>query len=179
MIPTDKQIYELWEIHHFPPEKRIHVAFVDKVALFFAKKMKKIQHVQINEELLHASALTHDIDKNAKKLPGEHHPDAGVRILKEAGMNEIAQVVVTHPLHAILDPTISPKTWEQKFLFLADKMVKYEIITVDKRFDLWRAEDMSEEAKQILEECYPKVKKLERKILTSLHVLAEDIAFLA
>jgi len=179
MIPTDKQIYDLWDQYQFPPEKRIHVIFVEKVALFFARKINERQHIHINEELLHAAALTHDIDKNAKKLSGEHHPDSCVRILIEANMEEVARVVATHPLHTILNSSLCPKTWEEKFLFLADKMVKYEIITVDKRFDLWRAEEMSEDARIVLEECYPKVKQLEEEILTQINVLPADVAFLA
>ena len=178
MIPTDKQIQDLWRKYRFPVEKQTHVVLVEKVALFFARSIVKKIHVPINEELLHAAALVHDIDKNAPKLPGEHHPDAGVRILNDAGMKEVARLVAKHPLHSILDPVIAPSSWEEKLLFLADKMVKYEIITVDKRFDLWRAEDLSPDARKILNECYPKVKKLEEEILTLINVLPADVAFL-
>jgi len=179
MIPTDKQIQSLWQKYQFPPEKRIHVRLVDKVALFLAGKIIQKTHANINKELLHAAALTHDIDKNAPKLPGEHHPDACVRILKEEGMEEVAQIVAKHPLHVILDPAISPSSWEEKLLFLADKMVKYEILTVDKRFDLWRTESLPPEARKILDDSYPKVKKLEAEIATLIGVLPADVAKLA
>jgi putative nucleotidyltransferase with HDIG domain len=179
MIPTDKQIHDLWERYKFPPEKRTHVKFVDKAASFLAKKIIEKIHVTINLRLLHVAALLHDIDKNAKKLLSERHPDACVRILNEEGMEDVAKVVATHPLHAILNSSICPKTWEQKLLFLADKMVKYEIITVDKRFDLWRAENLPDEGRKVLEECYPKVKKLEQEILTIIDILPKDVAILA
>ena len=176
MIPTDKQIHDLWDQYHFPSEKRTHVKYVDKVAQLLGGQLMNAAHIQMNLPLLHAAALTHDIDKNAEKLPGEQHPDACVRILEEKGMEEVAKIVKTHPLHAILDLSIAPKTWEEKLLFLSDKMVKYEVITVDKRFDLWRAEDLAPEVRKMLEESYPKVKLLEHEIFSQIGMNPVDVA---
>ena len=100
-----------------------------------------------------------------KKLPGEKHPDAGVRILRQEGMGEVADLVKTHSVHAILDPAIAPKTIEQKLLFLADKMVKQEVIGVDARFRQWNAEDLPPEDVAIFKQAHPKVKDLEAEIL--------------
>jgi putative nucleotidyltransferase with HDIG domain len=173
MVPTKSQAEMLWAKYHMPDNKRIHVSLVARVAMFFATKFP------VDKKLLLAAALLHDIDKGAPPKGGERHPDTAVRILREENMNEVADVVKTHPLHAILDPVIMPKTWEEKLLFLADKMVKYEILTVDKRFDLWRAEDLSTDARKILEDSYPKVKQLEGEILTIIDILPIDVAFLA
>jgi putative nucleotidyltransferase with HDIG domain len=172
MIPTEAQAKALWITYHVPDNKQIHLTLVARVARFLAGKF------QVDIKLLTAAALLHDIDKAVPKLPGEKHPDTAVRLLREEHMEEVGDIVKTHPLHAILDSAISPKTWEEKLLFLADKMVKYEIITVDKRFDLWRAENLSQDAKKILEESYPKVKQLEREILTRIKVQPSDVAFL-
>jgi len=180
MIPSDNQVHALWDKYRLPDKKRLHVTLVSKVALFFAHKLKqKDPHAVINEPLLRASALLHDIDKNAPKLRGEQHPDACVRILEEEGMDEVARLVRTHPLHAIINPEISPKTTEERLLFLADKMVKYEIITVDKRFDLWRSEPLAPEVRAMIEACYPKVKELEYDIFQKLGVKPSSIAQVA
>ncbi|MBI5619911.1 hypothetical protein HY950_03045, partial [Candidatus Gottesmanbacteria bacterium] len=80
------------------------------------------------------------------------------------GMEEVAALVKAHPLHAILDPLTAPKTWEEKILFLADKMVKYKIIGVDGRFALWNAEHLPAGQQAILDASYPKVKELEKEI---------------
>lgn len=158
MIPTEKQVKVLWEKYQLPENKRRHVTLVARVARNLSKKFN------VNRKLLIAGALLHDIDKNAKKLPGERHPDTAVRILTEEGMSEVAGLVATHPLHAILDPRISPKTWEEKILYLADKMVKYEIITVDQRFKLWNDEHLPKDAQALLDAAYPKTKELEKEI---------------
>jgi len=144
MIPTEDEAKTLWDKYNLPEYKRRHVALVAKVAGFIATKFDQLgKFDKLDKPLLVAGALLHDIDKNIPKLPGEQHPDTGVRILRKEGMDEVADLVKTHPLHAILDPKITPKTWEEQILFLADKMVKLEIITVDQRFDLWRAENCS------------------------------------
>jgi putative nucleotidyltransferase with HDIG domain len=175
MIPTEEQIKALWEKYHLPEEKRIHVTLVARVADVLAQKCQASSvRCQVNISLLRAAALLHDIDKNAEKMPGEQHPDACVRILKEEGMEEVAMIVKTHPLHAILDPDITPTTWEEKILFLADKMVKYEIIGVDKRFALWKDEHLPPQAQEILDRSYPKVKALEKELfdLTNIDPMA-------
>lgn len=186
MIPSDKLVEELWDRYMLPEEKRTHVTLVARVAVFLGNILNerasgdgRSDAPKINLKLLEAAALLHDIDKAAPKLPGERHPDTAVRILRAEGMNEVADIVVTHPLHAILDPKISPKTWEQKLLYLADKMVKYDIVGVDKRFALWRDEQLPPDAQKILDESYPKVKKLEQEVFTLAGISLDDVVKLA
>ncbi len=175
MIPTEAQAKALWEKYALPERKRVHVGLVAAVALFFAREVIKTKQTVIDTSLLHAAALLHDIDKAVPRLEGESHPDTAVRILRQEDMEEVADVVVTHPLHAILDPAICPKTWEEKLLYLADKTVKFEIITVDRRFALWNAEKLPAGAQRILDETYPKVKRLEEEILGIIGIAPDDI----
>lgn len=179
MIPTEEQVKALWNTCHLPEKKRLHVTLVARVAVYLAQQINEVTNLQINKNLLQAAALLHDIDKAVPKLPGEQHPDTAVRILEEEGMSEVAAVVKTHSLHAILDPKLTPSTWEQKLLYLADKMVKYEIITVDKRFALWQKEDLSPDAVGILDASYPLVKNMEKEIFDLLGVDAAAVAKLA
>jgi predicted hydrolase (HD superfamily) len=179
MIPDDTAIKSLWDTHGLPDYKRTHVTLVAKVAVFLAKKVTEATDAHINIPLLYAAAMLHDIDKSVPKLPNEHHPDAGVRVLREAGYDEVADIVKTHPLHAILDQTISPKTWEERLLYLADKMVKLSIITVDERFALWRAEQLPPKAIEQLDRSYPKVKALEKEVFDLIHCVPGDAARLA
>ena len=180
MIPTEDQAKVLWNTYGLPEKKRLHVTLVTRVALFFARKSQEVGFVaDINIPLLRAGGLLNDIDKAVPRLPGEQHPDTAVRVLHEEGMDEVAEVVRRHPLHAIIDPALVPKTSEEKFLYLADKMVKFEILTVDQRFQLWRDEHLPPEAVKMLDACYPKVKELERQILSSIGVLPQEVASLA
>lgn len=166
MIPTEEQAKKLWDKYGLPERKRRHVTLVAHVAKLLATRLKaQSSKRKVNTMLLVAGALLHDIDKNAVKRPGERHPDAAVRILREEGMGEVADLVKMHPLHAILDTAIAPKTWEEKLLYLADKMVKDEVIGVDGRFALWNDERLPAEEQKILDAAYPKVKELEKEVL--------------
>lgn len=180
MIPTEEQARALWDKYNLPERKRKHVQIVAKVADELATKCQRSNvKCQINRELLRAGALLHDIDKNIPRLPGEQHPDTGVRILREEGMEEVANLVKIHSLHAILDPAMCPSSWEEKILYLSDKMVKDEIITVDRRFALWRREQLSQDAVRILDESYPRVKQLEKEIFSQIHIDPADVSRLA
>lgn len=179
MIPTEEQAKALWEKYQLPETKRKHVELVARVAHWLAQQINQLTNLPINQLLLRTGALLHDIDKNARKLPGERHPDAAVRILREEGMEEVAALVATHPLHAILDPAIAPDSWEEKTLYLADKMVKYDIISVDERFRLWNEEKWPPEARAVLSKAYPKVKELERELLGFIGMTPAQVAQLA
>lgn len=177
MIPSDAQITALWDTYDLPEYKRNHSLIVARVAVWFAGRLMQANPcLRINVEVLRAAALLHDIDKNAPKLPNEHHPDAGVRLLRQHGFLEVADLVKTHPLHALLDQTIAPKTWEEKLLYLSDKMVKHDVVTVDARFDLWRAESLPSSAYATLDAAYPLVKALEQEVCAAIGVRPSEIA---
>jgi len=170
----EKNVKKLWDKYDLPFKKRLHCQKVVEVALYIAKKLRG-KEVKIDEQLLSAAALLHDIDKNIEKLPGEHHPDAGVRVLKQEGMDEVAEVIRTHPLHMILDVKNPPKTIEQKILFLSDKMTRYECIGIEKRFLIWKKEDYNEESQAILDTSYPKVIALRDEILGNAGITEEEL----
>lgn len=164
-MKADHRIKDLWDRYDLPEYKRTHCLLVARVAEFLADRITKHDlRVKVDKKILLAAALLHDIDKNIPKLPGEKHPDAGVRVLKEEGMDNVAGLVASHPLHLIINPETAPKTWEEKILFLSDKMVKTAVISVDERFKLWRSEDMDQSARDILALSYPRVKDLEAEI---------------
>ena len=176
MIPTEDHAKQLWDKYNLPEGKRRHVALVARVAGLLAVQLVKLGKLdKLDKKLLLAAALLHDIDKNVEKRPGERHPDAAVRILREEGMGEVADIVKTHSVHAILDPAIAPKTWEEKLLFLADKMVKQDVIGVDARFRLWNDEHLPPEEQKILDAAYPRVKELEAEILELIGMVPGEV----
>lgn len=177
MIPTPEKARQLWNKYNLPERKRVHVQLVADVALFLSEKLCASDHsIYIDNNLLEVGALLHDIDKAIPKLPGEHHPETGVRILREEGMEEVADLIKYHSVQFIGDRDTEPKTWEEKLLFLSDKMVKQEVITVNKRFDLWFSEtELPEEQKKMLRTVFPKVKYLEKEIFDKIGIQPQDV----
>lgn len=178
MIPTQIESKKLWKKYNLPSQKCIHVQLVCDVALFLALKLQeKYPDMHINIPLLQAACLLHDIDKAIEKLPGERHPEGAVRVLHDHGYHEVASLVKHHSVHFIASEETAPHSIEEKLLFLSDKMVKYEVITVDKRFDLWlKEEDLPEKEKDMLKTVYPKVKQLEEEIFNSVGIVPQDMA---
>jgi len=175
MIPNEKEIYILWDTYALPSYKRIHCEKVAGVAMAIAQRINAKGEYRVNEPLLLAAALLHDIDKDIEKLAQERHPDAAVRVLQKDGMDEVAEVIRTHPLHMIINEKTAPKTREQQLLFLADKMTKFACIGVDERFALWKKEDADEMSQQILKESYPKVIALRDSILSDAGITEEEL----
>jgi uncharacterized protein len=174
MIPNDEQCRKLWDKYRVPEDKRRHLELVGKVADTIGCKLLVVG-CRLDAPLLKAAGLLHDIDKAEKQKTGEQHPDGAVRILKEAGFPEVADLVKNHALHMILDLQTKPATIEEKVLFLADKMVKYEIIGVDRRFQLWYDEKLPAEAMAVLDASYPIVKELENEIFNLAGITLKDL----
>lgn len=163
MIPTRDQCLLLFDRYQLPSTKKIHVEEVCRLALYFVDKLQQ-QKISVDRSLVEAAALLHDIDKAIPKKAGERHPDTAVRTLLELGFTQVAEVVKKHSVHLILDSNLMPKTWEEKIVFLADKMVKHEIIGVEHRFALWFKEQLPEQAVAELNASKPKVKALEQEV---------------
>ena len=175
MIPTSDQAISLWQTYALPEKKQKHSLLVASVALWLATQIEEHTKTRVAKELVYVAGLLHDIDKNISWKTGETHPDAGVRILRSLGYDEVATLVKKHPLHAILDPTITPVTLEEKIVYLADKMTKYEVISVDERFALWRAESLTPEEQSILSAAYPIVKQLELEICDMIQMSPDEM----
>ncbi len=175
MIPTPDQAILLWQTYALPERKQIHSLLVARVAKWIAEQIEQKKHLHIHKELLYVAGLLHDIDKNIPWKKGETHPDAGVRMLMSLGYDEVAMLIKKHPLHAIVDSELVPTTLEEKILYLADKMTKYEVISVDERFSLWRIEPLTPEERSILDAAYPKVKKLESEICDMIQMSSSEM----
>lgn len=177
MIPTRDICFSLWDTYNLPEKKRHHSQLVSELALFFTDQLNaKHPELEINRTLVEASALLHDIDKAIPRLEGETHPQTGVRILRSLNYSEVSDIIKHHSVTAILQEETKPKRWEEKVLFLADKMVKNAIISVDDRFALWFTEaDLPDKQKMLLRKCLPVVHSLEIEISQLLSVAPEHL----
>jgi len=174
MIPTPDQCRKLFDRFNLPSVKRIHVTEVARVAVFLAQKLKAAGE-DVNVALVEAAALLHDIDKAVPKKAGERHPDTGVRLLTDLGLTEVATIVRSHSVHSILDEAARPKSWEAKCVYLADKMVKHELVGIEHRFDLWFREDLPPQAVDELTASLPKVMALEQELYQCAKITYKDV----
>jgi len=76
--------------------------------------------------LAHRGGLLHDLVKLAPPPPGpaaDHGARAAVLLL-EHQQPALAEIANRHLLHLILDANRAPRTWEEKLVYLADKLVE-------------------------------------------------------
>jgi putative nucleotidyltransferase with HDIG domain len=112
MIPNEIQAKLLWDKYQLPEKKRIHMTIIADLAVFVANKLEEKNIATINIDLLRAGCLLHDIDKNIPRLSGESHPQTGVRVLKEEGLDEVASLIQYHSAHYISAHPFQPTTFQ-------------------------------------------------------------------
>lgn len=78
--------------------------------------------------LTHRGALLHDLAKiKAMERPPEQrmgHAELAARMLQDREEPLLAECARRHALFAILQPEITPRTWEEKLVYFADKLVE-------------------------------------------------------
>lgn len=127
-IPSRQESFQLLWQHNVPDNVIRHSIVVSRVAAEVAAELDK-KGKKVNLRLLDSSAILHDIGK----LQPEHEK-AGFNLLVKHGYREVAEVILTHPLHYILDRKNRPKTIEQKILHYADKRVMHhKVVPVKER----------------------------------------------
>ena len=168
MIPTKEECVELLHKHNVKEAKLKHTLLVEKVSVFLGKKLIEAG-IDIDLDILSKAALLHDIGKEEQRNSGICHSEAGSKICKNENIDgSICSIVRKHTLEKVdlLD------TWEEKVLFYSDKICKYEIIGIDKRFEPWF---LKTDDKEELIELKNKTKQIEKEIFSKLNIAPEDL----
>ncbi len=148
-----------------------HILKVEQIAVFLGEKLKG-KGINIDIDLLRVSALLHDIGKDLADHTKMDHVEAGVTILKEEGLSEIAEVIRKHPINAIVEEDKIPMTWEEKLVFYADRRAcEDQLVSVDERIlDLRRRYPSID---LFIAKAEPKIKQLEKEIFDKIDVDVE------
>ncbi len=151
-IPTREECLKLLNTYKVPEVVQKHSSWVNKVAVFIAKKLKE-KGVDINVELVDAASMLHDVLRavqfetliglsdeelaEAKRLQAKYsgirHEEAGYLELKEK-YPEVAEVIKVHNFKNMNNA----KTWEQKVVNYSDKRGFVDnTVTLKERFEEW------------------------------------------
>lgn len=175
-FPDDEHIRRWWQTFQLSARKRTHSIAVAYVAMYTADQATLLNaDIKVNKSALRAAALIHDLDSSLAQESGYTHTEKTSTWLRDHGYEGLAQCIVSHPVHTLLDPQTAPQTKEAIILFLADKMVKQTVIGIDARFAQWFTEDLPMVARQQLEMVYPQVVALRDDVLTTIGVQEKSI----
>ena len=168
-VPSEAECEQLWEQFQVPENIRAHCRLVAKIAVHLAGELRA-KGVDVNVELVRASALLHDLLKlQAQRTGGDEYRQVE-RVLAERGWPEAGSICRKHGLFSLLLPG-ELVSWEETLVFYADKRAKHvELVSIDARLD-----DLAERyvasnptAKAKIEACRPLLRALERALFSQI-----------
>lgn len=134
MAPDLEQCLRLLDEHRVPDHIRRHSQQVERVAGELGRAVKAVGGDGLDLSLLCAAALLHDIAKMACIETHLDHALEGARVLTEAGLGEIAELVGRHVRLGHWEPD-GPVT-AAELLNYSDKRVRHEtIVSLAERFE--------------------------------------------
>lgn len=166
---------ELLKTVRVPPHIVAHSTEVARCAVALARNLNGTGR-RLNEGLLWAGGLLHDIAKEISLKTGENHARLGAALLEQWGFGAVAPIVRDH---IELDPSMLEEPLSESVVVnYADKRVKHdEIVTLDVRFaDLVARYGKTPEKKAFLERRWALYKILERKLFAHTGIRPDRLA---
>ena len=153
-IPSDDEIFALMSDLGLADGIKEHCIVVKEIALDIVDKIKqKNPDVQIDEDVVEAGALLHDIGRT--RTHGIDHGYRGYMLMRDANIDErVARCALAHVLGGFdkedikhefpsesrdeIKISLMPKSIEEKIVCLADKQAEGTMqVTTKKRFSRW------------------------------------------
>jgi len=122
-LPTPDTCLEWLAEKDIPVNILSHSKMVANVAYLLAAWLRQVG-IPVDPLLAHRGGLLHDLDKVAARQQGRVHGELAHEWILANGWPELAEIVCRHPLFAIQDPYQKPRTWEERLVFYADKIVE-------------------------------------------------------
>jgi putative nucleotidyltransferase with HDIG domain len=124
-IPSEKQCYQLIDEMGMLTHIVAHSEQVCRVALCLSRDLV-FGGIQLNQDLIRAAAMLHDITKTRSFETKENHAETGAQYLIEKGYPEVGHIVAQH---VRLDQYFSSTTpVEAEIVNYADKRVLHDKI---------------------------------------------------
>lgn len=129
-IPPIEECRDIMEEHKMPANIKAHSFKVKDVSVFLTKELNK-KGKSLNEGLVEASALLHDIAKIYCLNSREKHNEVGADLLRTMGYGRVADVVEQH----INLWKKYKKLVEEEIVNYSDKRVMHDkIVSLQERF---------------------------------------------
>jgi len=128
-LPDLEESLGILHDHGVPQNVVEHSAAVAAVGFFLAERLRE-KGVPVDPLLVHRGGLLHDLDKIWSLKEGNNHGERAAEILEKLGYPKLGEIAKRH----VLRPERLPRTWEEKLVFLADKLVEgKEVVGIRRR----------------------------------------------
>ena len=132
-VPTLQRAEELLATYALPDGIVRHSRGVARVAAE-AARLLRAAGIPVDPQLVEVAAVLHDVDKLETRRSGVHGVVAASWMV-DAGHEELAIPIASHPVTALLDEERYPRGWASVVLSVADRHVAQEFLTTDERID--------------------------------------------
>jgi len=150
-----------------------HVQAVASVAYLLAVWLRSAGE-EVDPILAHRGGLLHDLAKLTARRSEYDHGEAAARWLLLNDQPELAEIARRHMLFNLLDEKRQPYTWEQKLVYLADKLVEGAAIAgLEERIAALRQRYQIADAP--LEQCLPRLYALQDELCQRLGITPEEM----
>jgi len=173
-IPTTEQCYQLMCEMKMLEHIVEHSMQVCRVAIYLAHQLSKKPGIHLEQDLIKAAALLHDITKTRSIDTGEDHSLTGSEFLTERGYPEVAHLVRQH---VRLDRYSDDIASAAEVVNYADKRVLHDrIVSLNKRFKyILERYGQEPQIRQHIQWRWEKAKDMEGVIFMHLRFLPSDI----
>jgi uncharacterized protein len=175
MNPTRQECLILFERYGMLSHIAAHSLTVSRVAVFLSRELNR-KGQRIDEPLVEAASLLHDIAKTECLKTGEDHAEVGARLLRGLGYDQVAAVVAQHvELWSHVDRGCTIR--DEEVVNYADKRVRHDrIVSLEERFlDLKERYGKTQRALDRLDHLETSTAALERKIFSVLEREPKDL----
>ena len=171
-IPTQKECYGLIQEMGMMDHIVAHSEQVCRVAVCLSEKLRS-QGIDLNLELIRASALLHDITKTRSFSTRENHAETGGEFLQKRGFREVGRVIRQH---VKLDTYVaSGNPVEAEIVNYADKRVLHDqiVLLADRLSYILERYGEGMQSRERIMGLWAKSIELEKKIFNCLPFLPE------
>ncbi|MEW6178770.1 MAG: HAD-IIIA family hydrolase [Chloroflexota bacterium] len=151
----------------------VHVEMVAALAYQMAVWMRNSGQ-KVNPVLAQRGGLLHDLCKISARGTNILHGDMAADLLMEWHQNELAGIAATHMLFNLLEEAKSPRSWEEKIVYYADKLVENgRVVPFSTRMDALRQRYAMDGA--LVERLAEAIPSLERELTAPLGWTIEEL----
>ena len=130
--------------------------------------------VSVNPILAHRGGLLHDLAKGSH-VEGMDHGQAAAEMLRQRGEPALAAIADHHMLFTLLDENRQPRSWEEKLVYYADKLVeKGQLVSVEERLAALQERYAIDNA-LLTRRLMPRIKDLENEICSTIGANPEEL----
>ncbi|MCS7240471.1 MAG: HDIG domain-containing protein [Candidatus Bipolaricaulota bacterium] len=168
-LPDIPEALDILRAQGVPEHVVMHSAAVAAVGYFLAQKLRE-KGIDVDPLLAHRGGLLHDLDKVASVHEEGTHGEKAAVILADLGYPALGEIARKHVLY----PGRLPRTWEEKLVFLADKLVEgAEVVGIMARMAALKKR--YPHAQKEISSCEPFVYALQNQLLLALEMSEEEL----